>query len=343
MKAQAQRIYSQLIRLHKQEGAPLILKVKEGLTVMLLDADMHRIAANGHIDKRLLQKGEFSTDRRYLYYREKIEPYYLGVKYIFLRAPLDTKALSILLEEIALFIAAAILLTVVTGYFLGRLFVAPMREAIEALDRFIQDTTHELNTPVSTVLTNLELIDSYGVCKEASEQMARIRIAAQTISHIYDNLTYLKLNHRQIKEPKRIDLSSVLHERIAYFETSIASKQLRPAIDIAQEVYLVIDPYDLVRMVDNLLSNAIKYNVMHGELRVELRSRYLRIANSGEGIDEELIEAVQRRFVRADRSEGGFGIGLDIVHSIAKSYGLKVLFSSKPGIETEVIVRWEER
>ncbi|MDX1296388.1 MAG: hypothetical protein R3302_08970, partial [Sulfurimonadaceae bacterium] len=48
----------------------------------------------------------------------------------------------------------------VLGYYLSRLFLRPMKEAIKLLDDFIKDTTHELNTPVSAIVSNIEMVDT---------------------------------------------------------------------------------------------------------------------------------------------------------------------------------------
>ena len=41
-----------------------------------------------------------------------------------------------------------------------KLFLKPMKDALHLLDRFIKDTTHELNTPISAIITNVEMIDT---------------------------------------------------------------------------------------------------------------------------------------------------------------------------------------
>ena len=67
-----------------------------------------------------------------------------------------------------------------------------MRDSLKQMNRFIQDTTHELNTPISTILTNIEMIETFSG-EEKSTELKRIEIASKTLSRIYDDLDLFKL------------------------------------------------------------------------------------------------------------------------------------------------------
>ena len=340
MKQEGEYIHHQLIALHKRFATTLPLKLHAPYKIALLNMDKKPVAANLSLPTSFHLDKEYQIDNGTLFYTRKIEPYYLGVVYIVLATPVDEAALSKLKENILLFMLAAGIFFVILGYFLGRLFIAPMRDAIGMMNRFIQDTTHELNTPVSTILTNLELIQALNKCDGAKEEMQRIEIASKTISRIYDDLTYLKLNHAYHRDIRPLNISALLQERIAYFSAAISAKQLQLKTEIADDVVVPMDQDDALRLIDNLLSNAIKYNRTGGDLRITLSQEALRIVDSGEGMDEETLKRVHRRFVRANSSEGGFGIGLDIVHQVIRNYQFDITFRSKRHEGTEVIITW---
>jgi len=102
----------------------------------------------------------------------------------------------------------------------------------------------------------------------------------------------------------------------------------------------MIDENDAIRLIDNLLSNAIKYNKKKGLLTITLGTNHLSIEDSGIGMSKEEIEKVFKRFERANKSEGGFGIGMDIVNQIISFYKLKIDIQSKPRVGTKVSIRW---
>ena len=80
-----------------------------------------------------------------------------------------------------------------------------MRDALHLLDRFIKDTTHELNTPVTAIITNIEMIDKSLLDEKLAKKINRIEIGAKTISNIYEDLTFVTLNNQIISNNENIN------------------------------------------------------------------------------------------------------------------------------------------
>lgn len=333
------QIKHQLMLLHKQFTDKLPLNINEAYEYALLDIDKQTIFSTFTPLRALdlAQKYTIHNDR--LTVTESVEPYHLGVAYIAIQTPIDTKAITRLREILLMFMLGAGLFFLTVGYLLGRLFTAPMRQSIEMMNSFIQDTTHELNTPISTILTNLELIDTLHKC-DAKQEMQRIEIASKTLSRIYDDLAYLKLNHLRKRNIVPIDISKLIQERLLYFSSSIEAKSIALTDTIAPDVILQIDPDDALRLIDNLLSNAIKYNRQGGVLEIALTSKALKIKDGGIGIEERELKTIFERFKRANKSEGGFGIGLHIVYGITQTYKFDITITSILHQGTEVTILW---
>jgi two-component system OmpR family sensor kinase len=277
-----------------------------------------------------------------LYAQESIEPYYLGVAYLVVSQPINYLPIEKLQKNMLFFMFIAGLFFTILGYFLGKLFVAPMRQSLEKMNHFIQDTTHELNTPISIILTNIEMIETFGKCQENSSELERIEIASKTLSRIYDDLTYLNLNHQYHRHITLVNLSDLVEERMLYFTVMANSKSLTMSLNISKDTIVPIDKNDALRLIDNLLSNAIKYNKQDGFLEITLNSEKLLVKDTGVGIEAKELGQIQQRFKRANKSEGGFGIGLHIVSQVCKNYGFKLNINSVENIGTEVEVKWEK-
>jgi len=223
-----------------------------------------------------------------------------------------------------------LIILAIFGLFFVRLFLKPMKNSIKLLDNFIKDTTHELNTPISAILANIEMIDKSVMTPKNLKKLSRIEIAAKTVSLIYQDLTYLVLGHQKNKKDEWIDIKKLLLDRVEYFKTLAKSKKISFELDL-EEAKLYIDLVKITRVIDNLISNAIKYNKRNGNIKIILRKDYLLVSDTGVGIKADKLDAVFDRYSRFNQSVGGFGIGLNIVKSIIDEYGFKIQVSSIVG------------
>ncbi len=338
IKYEADRIFSQLRILHQSNDKILFYPNERGISSAIYDLDRHYIFGTFKKPPTLDQIPLKDS----LYFLKKIEPYYLGVAYLLVERKIDYRPIEQLQKRISLFMLGGGVFFTILGFFLGRLFIAPMRESIAQMNRFIQDTTHELNTPISTILTNIEMIETLKKCPDTKEELQRIAIASQTLSRIYDDLTYLNLNHEYHRNIVDLNMSHLVRERIAYVGAMAESKALEVTADILPDVHLMIDRNDALRLIDNLLSNAIKYNRPKGELTIRLDQSSLVVEDSGSGIEKRHLRRITERFRRANKSEGGFGIGLDIVSQVVQSYDFTWSIDSTPDIGTKVTIKWKK-
>ncbi|WP_415407205.1 sensor histidine kinase [Sulfurovum sp. CS9] len=340
LKYQSENIKSKLRLLHKTFDDILIYPGSKTFDSAIFDLDKVYIFGT-FANRPTLDQSDHYNDEKRLYHVTKIEPHYLGAAYLMVSKEIDKSPISALQEKIIWFMLAAGLFFTTLGYFLGRRFTAPMRDSIEQMNHFIQDTTHELNTPISTILTNIEMIETYGK-HEKSEELQRIEIASKTLSRIYEDLTYLNLNNDYYREVKPVNITKLIEERIVYFSTMLQSRGITVRLELIPQKILEIDPNDGVRLIDNLLSNAIKYNKKNGTLTVKLTEESLRIIDTGIGIAQKDLKDISKRFKRANKSEGGFGIGLDIVNQVVNSYGFVLHITSQLNKGTEVEIRWKK-
>jgi two-component system OmpR family sensor kinase len=216
-----------------------------------------------------------------------------------------------------------------------------MRRSIELLDGFIQDTTHELNTPLGAILGNVEMIDTSRLEEKDRKRFERIEVAARSVSALYEDLKFLTLERHRPVEDRPIGMKELLEERLEYFDVLLRSKGIRVERDL-HRAELYADPRLIARLVDNLLSNAVKYNRRNGRIRIRLRPGLLEIGDTGAGMSPEELEEVFERYRRFDEAEGGFGLGLDIVKRIVEHYGMRIELDSRKGEGTRVRIFWEE-
>ena len=275
-----------------------------------------------------------------IHFIKEPESYYLGSKYVVIEIPDDNIWFENIKYKMIISFFCAFLFMIFIGYFISKLFLKPMRDALHLLDRFIKDTTHELNTPVTAIITNIETIDKSLLDDKTLRKINRIEIGAKTISNIYEDLTFVTLNNQIISNNENINLSNILRQRVDFFLSIANMKKIRFETNIKDNVFIFCDVKKISKLIDNLLSNAIKYNKNSGFIKVILVKNSMIIEDSGKGMSSENLENLFDRYQRFDKSVGGFGIGLNIVSLIAKEYDFKIDVTSQLGVGTKVKVRW---
>ncbi len=266
-----------------------------------------------------------------------LDNYYLGAKYLIIEVPEDTEWFAATLRTIEGYGLGALLFLMLIGLYLARLFVRPMRHSILLLDQFIKDTTHELNTPLSAILANIESIDPEGISDANARRLGRINVAARTVSTLYEDLKFATLEQEKETEDTVLDMDVLVRSRLEFFEILMQSKKLTLETDIAPAT-LIADRRLIERVVDNLLSNAVKYNRRGGTIRVHLAPGRLEVADTGIGIVPDVLPDIFERYTRFNESEGGFGIGLSIVKRIVDHYGIEIEVISREGKGTVFVL-----
>ena len=236
-----------------------------------------------------------------------------------------------------LFIILAILMII--AFYLSKTALAPLHAKITALNRFIKDSTHEINTPLSVILMSIETADKKSLSQRNLKRINNIETAAKTLSHIYEDLTYLSFGASRAAPKEELNFKEILSERLEVFAPFFAKRALDLRINL-KDALINANTYELKRAVDNLLSNAVKYTNPGGYVTVSLSKDELKISNSGEGLSKEQQDKIFERYTRFNEGQGGFGIGLNLVKRACENNAIVVTCESEPGKETTFTLRW---
>jgi two-component system, OmpR family, sensor kinase len=185
--------------------------------------------------------------------------------------------------------------------------------------RFLADASHELRTPVTALLGNVEYISRHGV---RGEVLADLRRDAQRLARLVDDLLVLERASSAAQELAAVDLESIVEEVIASEDHS-DGRLRRGELEPAQ----VLGERDaLERAVQNLVENARVHGPPGGQVTVELVVRggraLLTVRDEGPGPDPEHRERLFERFWRGPEAgeRPGSGLGLSIVQAIVERH-----------------------
>jgi len=278
----------ELDNFHNDITNTLLYPIDEKFKTSLYGDDYNLIYSTLSNPKSLLTQVQY-TNNKIIKYITNPQKYYLNTQYIIVEIADDKEWLHVTIKTIIIYGLIFFIFMLVIGYFLLNLFLKPMKDALHLLDTFIKDTTHELNTPISTIMTNIELIEKDSIeDKYLLKIINRIDIGAKTISNIYDDLTYLMLNNKIISNNQDINIKQLIEQRVEYFAILANIKKIKIVTNLDSDVVLHVDSKKISKLIDNILSNAIKYNKINGSIYIELEKNRLVIKDTGKGIKKNI-------------------------------------------------------
>ena len=199
------------------------------------------------------------------------------------------------------------LIAIFISFWFSTYILTPLRDSITLLEIFIKDIIHDLNTPLSSILINLKMMNI------DTTEAKSIQYSVKTISMLHNNLDeYLKESHI---DKELFNIEDIVEEQVEFFSTLYS--YLEWDIDIS-ELNINSDPKALSRVIYNLISNACKYNTSRGYISIKSDQNRLIITNPSYGIKEP--KRVFDRFYK--ESDRGIGIGLHIVKKLCKELSI---------------------
>ncbi len=338
MDSQANLTINQLKKLHNSSSNDIKYPRINNIKTAIYDIDKKVIFSQ--FDKKIHTfNKEYFFEDDFVYFIYKVKPYYLGTAYLIIEKPREYKLINTLIK-LSIFLILTIIVLVITSFFLAKILIKPLSDNIDLLDKFLKDTTHELNTPIAAILANIEMLNLDNMDEKNQKKIHRIKIGATTISSIYDDLSFLILNNKTVSKNENINITNILYSRVEYFKILSDFKNITFVLDIEDDIFLYIDELKLSRLFDNLISNAIKYSKVSSKINIILSQNSFIIEDEGSGISEDNIKHIFERYKRFDTTVGGFGIGYNIIYSIIKEYNIDINIESKVDIGTKVTLTW---
>ncbi|MDR1914721.1 MAG: hypothetical protein LBQ68_09620 [Clostridiales bacterium] len=228
------------------------------------------------------------------------------------------------------------------------------RKAQEFRSEFFANASHELKTPITSILGFSQVLENSLMDKEkTSEIYARISSEAQRMgSLISDILTISRLETGNASaDTEIVNLREIAKEVFESLSPQAIEANISVTLD-CDDVYISADRRQSYDMIRNLVENAIKYNVPDGTVNISVKSEprgaVITVADTGIGIAPFAQSRIFERFYRVNasgrgKSVAGTGLGLAIVKHIVMSIGGEIQLESKAGKGTAITVLAPER
>ena len=239
---------------------------------------------------------------------------------------------------------------------LGRTFdsmAGQLQLAEETRRRFLQDSAHELKTPLAVIeATSSAMID--GIYTPERRHLETIRDQSRILARIVDDLRTISLaegGHLPLQR-RPLDVRAVLDSVAAGFEARAVAGSIKLSTDGPSGLIVEADPERVRQVVGALVDNALRHTPTAGSVRlVAIASKapgpavagriaparpVVRIAveDSGPGIPVDALTSIFERFYQADpsrsRGTGTSGLGLSIVKALAEAHGGRAGAENRP-------------
>ena len=205
-----------------------------------------------------------------------------------------------------------------------------IQRMLQREQEFTANISHELRTPITTILTSCELLEAEADLSEKVRlRVKRIELATTRMGEQLQALLFLAREQALgVMEP--VAIAECVKDAVEPLYPEIQRKNLTIEVNIMPNTVITLNRQALHTALTNLLRNAIQYTTK-GFVRVEYHDHHLSIIDSGIGIEPAFVPLLYERFFRGSTQSEGLGIGLPIVKRICNHYGWKIDVESEPG------------
>lgn len=232
-----------------------------------------------------------------------------------------------------------VLITVGIGKILSKMAISPLKEHFDHLETFSKETLHELNLPISTILTNVAMLRKTHTDEKSLKRLERVELAAQMLQDRYNELDYLIKKQMEREAVERVEIATIIQERVNFLQGLYPHVQWH--LDL-EPLWSTLDPIGLRKVIDNLIDNGVKYSPTSPKIMLTLKNNVLRICDEGIGMDEITLMKVYERYYQNDSAMSGFGIGLHLVKRYCDRYAIALQIHSAPSQGTCIALEFNE-
>lgn len=256
---------------------------------------------------------------------------FLGVLHYFLAV--------VIIENTFLLAIVLLSLVALSGVFISKLSVDPLQEHVINLQNLSKETLHELNLPISTIMTNTHMLRKNMSSEKDLKRLFRIESACVMLQQRYNELDYM-IKKQTLQEMKEnFNLDELVTSRVEFLQSIYPHIKFNLEL---QNMQIFSDKIGLSKVIDNIIDNGIKYSFNSNIISIKLTDGMLHIQDYGCGMDEVELLQIFDNYYQSNKNMQGFGIGLSMVKRFCDMQNIQLSFNSKPDNGTTVLLKFKE-
>lgn len=243
-----------------------------------------------------------------------------------------------------------LVLSSVGSYFFARKTLNPVKEALDAQNRFTADASHELRTPLAAMKTEIEvnLRDSKFNFSKSKELLKSNLEEIDRLENLSEALLKLA-SYQDTKQifKNKVSLEDTIVDAYSKLESLAQEKSISFENDL-KDISVYADKDSLIELFVILIENAIKYSPKKSKIFISIKedknNAIISIKDQGVGIKSSDLPYIFERFYRADTSRNkekidGYGLGLSIAKEIVGMHKGSINITSKLGAGTTFTIK----
>ncbi|MEO7206855.1 MAG: ATP-binding protein [Steroidobacteraceae bacterium] len=221
--------------------------------------------------------------------------------------------------------------------------------ALDSERQFIADAAHELQTPLTAVRLQLQVVERATTEETKKTALKRLDLGMHRATHVVGQLLMMARLEPDVSQAPLavVTLETLIVEVLGEYAVIAQERGIDLGASVLEPAQILGERNGLRALLGNLIDNAIRYSPDNGEVDVNLRRNdvwtILEIVDSGPGIPlEERVRVLHRFYRSAASGISGSGLGLAIVKRIADQHHAEIVLGENPngrGLRVEVRFR----
>jgi signal transduction histidine kinase len=217
-----------------------------------------------------------------------------------------------------------------------------LQESERMRDSLTHMIVHDLRTPLTSLLTGMQSIESFGEMNELQREFVDISISGgeKLLAMINDLLDISKMESGEMTlERAEFPASTLAQGALQQIEALALDRNLTLQAHLAPALHIRADEQKLLRVLVNLLGNAVKFTPRKGSIQLSAhpdgQDVRFSVADTGEGIPPEAFERIFEKFGQVETRQAGrqmsTGLGLTFCKLTVEAHGGRIWVESEPG------------
>jgi two-component system, OmpR family, phosphate regulon sensor histidine kinase PhoR len=218
-------------------------------------------------------------------------------------------------------------------------------EAVRARDDLVGSVSHELRSPLTSILGYLDLARDDEQMSAETRRMLEVAYgnSERLLVIVTDLLRAASDADKQLAMTfSSCDLAQIARDSVEAHQVMADEREVELSLEGAETAVATVDPMRMRQVLDNLVTNAIKYNLEWGSVVVRVGAEdghvFVEVRDTGQGIPESDLPRIFDRFYRTNAARTsttvGTGLGLNITREIIHRHGGDLTVTSELGIGT---------